>query len=348
MTARLGVGFVGAGPVTQAVHLPTLTRVSDLFEVVEVMDADLSVAKVVAARVGAKATSSVSAVLENPEVDVVAICSPNRFHAEQTIAACRAGKKAVLCEKPVTLSVIEAEEVEATSRETGVPVVVGTMHTFDRAWRQARESWGEPAGSVHAIRSSIVLPPNRRMEDMATEVSGRLGVPEPDFSSADVQAAIVYRALMGVAIHNLPHVRAFLPAEGELTILSCACLPPFGYHVLARYGECRIEWHCRMYGTWRPDWVFEAFGHDRVLRLEFTPSYVQAGSALASVRTVSGLTTFRAALVNGYVEEWRELALLALRRAPRPDLTTVVADLRFALGLADSAVAFIRDKESRP
>ena len=35
MTADpLGVGFVGAGPVTQAIHLPTLARLTELFTVV--------------------------------------------------------------------------------------------------------------------------------------------------------------------------------------------------------------------------------------------------------------------------------------------------------------------------
>jgi predicted dehydrogenase len=35
---------------------------------------------------------------------VVPICSPHRFHAPQVTAACRAGKRAVLCEKPFAMS----------------------------------------------------------------------------------------------------------------------------------------------------------------------------------------------------------------------------------------------------
>jgi myo-inositol 2-dehydrogenase / D-chiro-inositol 1-dehydrogenase len=66
MTADpLGVGFVGAGPVTQAIHLPTLARLTELFTVTHVTDiADeiaASVAARVAARVGARSSTSSTA-----------------------------------------------------------------------------------------------------------------------------------------------------------------------------------------------------------------------------------------------------------------------------------------------
>ena len=49
MTRPLGVGILGAGPATQAIHLPTLARHPDLFRVITVMDIDAAVAGSVAA-----------------------------------------------------------------------------------------------------------------------------------------------------------------------------------------------------------------------------------------------------------------------------------------------------------
>ena len=49
---KLGVGFIGAGAVTQAIHLPTLARLIDLFEVRQVYDVVADVATGVAARSG--------------------------------------------------------------------------------------------------------------------------------------------------------------------------------------------------------------------------------------------------------------------------------------------------------
>jgi predicted dehydrogenase len=56
--------------------------------------------------------------IEDPEIDVVTVSSPNRFHKEQLIAAIQAGKH-IYCDKPVVASLDEADEVFATMRAAG-------------------------------------------------------------------------------------------------------------------------------------------------------------------------------------------------------------------------------------
>ena len=102
--SRLRVGILGAGPVTQAIHLPTLARLSADFEVRVVMDVDATTAETVARRAGAAYATRAEDVFGDPSVDVIVICSPSQFHAEQVIAACRAGVKAILCEKPFAMT----------------------------------------------------------------------------------------------------------------------------------------------------------------------------------------------------------------------------------------------------
>ena len=115
VSRSLGVGFLGAGLVTQSIHLPVLAGLADRFHVVSVMDVAGGVAERVAARCGATFTVDADAVLQNPKVDVVAVCGPNEVHAAQVIAACQAGKKAVLCEKPLAVSHLEAERIRAAT-----------------------------------------------------------------------------------------------------------------------------------------------------------------------------------------------------------------------------------------
>ena len=76
MSKPLGVGIIGAGPVTQAIHLPTVATLGDRLQVVHIMDVNAEVGALVASRTGARSTTSVQTLLEDPEVDVVAICSP--------------------------------------------------------------------------------------------------------------------------------------------------------------------------------------------------------------------------------------------------------------------------------
>ncbi|MBT8162204.1 MULTISPECIES: Gfo/Idh/MocA family protein [Arthrobacter] len=334
----LGVGILGAGPVTQAIHLPSLARLRDILEVRHIMDVDASVAESVAARVGATHSTSLDALLGDPDVDIVAICSPHQFHADQVIAACRAGKKAVLCEKPFAMSGEEAARISAVSEETGVPIIVGAMHTFDPGWLAAEANWGDLPRTAHTIRSSIVLPPNARFEDFATEIITRPAGGTPDYNDVEVIKNALRGGIMGLAIHDLPLVRRFTPDFEDLEVLQARHVRPFGYVISLRAGNQIIELRAAMNSTWKPEWVFEAISDDAALRIDFTPSYVQAGSAVATVTTGTTSTTFGPYEHNGYEGEWRELAQLARGTKQPPSAESLINDLTFALSIADATV----------
>ncbi len=344
--STLGVGFLGAGPVTQAIHLPTLARLGDDFRVTHVSDIDLDVARFVADRVGARPSTSIDDLLNDPAVDVVAVCSPHQFHAAQVIAACQAGKRAVLCEKPFAMSGEEASEIAAVSARTAVPIVVGAMHTFDPGWEAVAQHWGGFAGSVHTVRSSIVLPPNPRMEDFATEVITRPSPPPArDLGDPEVQAAMLSGGVMGLAIHDLPLVRRFLPHVDDLRVLSAHALAPFGYQIVVAAAGVRVELHAAMTATWRAEWVLEAFSDEQALRVDFTPSYVPAGSATATLRTADSATTFGPFQHNGYEGEWRRLAAIVHGKSPVPDSAALIDDLRFALAVAEQSAALSQSRQ---
>jgi len=61
---------------------------------------------------------SFEAILSDEKVDIVLIATPNHLHKDMAIASMRAGKH-VLCEKPVTPSSAELEEILKVSKETG-------------------------------------------------------------------------------------------------------------------------------------------------------------------------------------------------------------------------------------
>ncbi len=331
---RLGVGFVGAGSVARTVHLPVLAKLKDLYRVTHVMDVLPDAAQTMASRVGARATLSMDKLLADPDVDVVAICSPDEFHAAQVVASCRAGKKAVLCEKPFTVSAEEAAEIAAVSGETGVPILVGAMHTFDPGWLAAERIWQDLPATAHTIRSTIILPPNSRFVDFATESTGQPGSSRLDYRDRAVVAALLQRGVLGLAIHDLPLVRRFLPDFDDLTVLHAEFIRPFGYEFVLRVAGRTVELTGAMNDGWKPDWTFEVFGADAALTVRFTPSFVQGGSAVAEYASGGQRTVAGPFGSNGYEDEWRRLAAVVAGTAEPPPIGTLTDDITFAVAIA--------------
>ena len=331
----LGVGFIGAGPVTQAIHLPALATMPEAFHTAHVMDVDQVLAERVASRAGDGVTASTDyrKLLDDPAVDVVAVCSPHQFHAEQVAAACAAGKRAVLCEKPLATTAEEAALIADAVTRSGVPVVVGTMHAYDPAWRAARESWGDFASSVTLVRSAIYIPHNDEFIGLATELAAPPGPlpPRGDMSDPRVRAAVLRGGILGLAIHNTPLVRQLLPEVDE--VLDARPVAPFGYRITFRGGPRTAHLLALMPGQWSPRWTFDAWSAEDHLHAEFPPSYVLAGS---SVTEFGGRRWHLPA--NGYQAEWIHLADVAAGVAePLFSIEDSVADLRYALAIADGA-----------
>jgi predicted dehydrogenase len=339
----VGVGIIGSGSVVQGIHLPTLARLTDSLAVRHVMDVDLEAARTVADRVGARASASVEELLADPGVEVVAVCSPHMFHSDQVIAACRAGVSVVLCEKPLATTSAQAREMAAAAAESGTRIVVGAMHTFDPAWTFAQENAGDLVETATSIRSSIVLPFNDRYEGWATEVASPVGVPQRDTSTPEARAAQITARILGLGIHDIPLVRAFLPDWRDLTVASAEILAPLGYAVTLRSGVRTVSLVGSFRGSWRSEWEFEATSPDARLHIEFSPSYVQAGSGTATVSRGAESTSLSGVADNGYQREWRHVAALARDpEVPTRSIDELVDDLEFAVLVAELAGDHIR------
>ncbi|MEO6802763.1 MAG: Gfo/Idh/MocA family oxidoreductase [Granulicella sp.] len=108
--AILGTGFMGR------VHTEALRRLGNI-EVVGVAGSSTARARAFADEVSIeRATGDYREYVEDPDVDVIHICSPNEFHYEQTMASLSAGKH-VLCEKPLASSVEQGREMLALAQE---------------------------------------------------------------------------------------------------------------------------------------------------------------------------------------------------------------------------------------
>lgn len=119
MNDILGWGIVGLGRVANDHIAPAITALTNS-NLVAVASRDAGRALAFAERHGGPvALDSYEELLANPAVDAVYIATPNGLHAEQVIAAARAGKH-VLCDKPLATTVADAERAIEACAGSGV------------------------------------------------------------------------------------------------------------------------------------------------------------------------------------------------------------------------------------
>lgn len=99
---------------------------------------------------------SLEAVLRDPQVDMVTIATPNNFHRDIAIACLQAGKH-VICEKPVTLTPEELEEIMAVAEKTGRLFTVHQNRRWDKDFRMIKAlAEGGAIGKPYAIESRVL------------------------------------------------------------------------------------------------------------------------------------------------------------------------------------------------
>ena len=115
----IGWGLVGPGKIAGNEIAPAIASLGNS-ELVTVVSRDQQKADAFAAQHGAgRGTTSFSGMLRDDDVHAVYIATPNALHAEQAIAAARAGKH-VLCDKPIAMTVADAEQIIAECTKAGV------------------------------------------------------------------------------------------------------------------------------------------------------------------------------------------------------------------------------------
>ena len=123
---KLRIAIVGCGGIANGKHMPSLKRV-ETCEMVAFCDLEIEKAQKAAAQYGipgAKVTTDYMEIANDPDIDVVHVCTPNRSHSFISIA-CLEGGKHVMCEKPMAKTAAEAKEMLEAAKRTGKKLSIG-------------------------------------------------------------------------------------------------------------------------------------------------------------------------------------------------------------------------------
>ena len=143
----LSTAAIGLKKVIPAMQQGKLTTIA------AIASRGLTKAKEAAAAHGIpKAYGSYEELLADPDIDAIYNPLPNHLHVPWTIKAAEAGKH-VLCEKPISLTVAEAETLLAVRNRTGVKIGEAFMVRSHPQWLRLRELLDE--GRIGELRSVL-------------------------------------------------------------------------------------------------------------------------------------------------------------------------------------------------
>ena len=282
-------------------------------------------AQEIASKMDCEASNDWRSAVTRCDVDAVLVCTPPHVHAEIGIAAMRAGKH-VLCEKPMTRTITEAEQLVRVAQETGVTLKCGFNHRHHPAIWEAKRlldqgSIGKPlfARCVYGI-------------------CGRPGY-ENEWRADPAQAAGGQFIEQGT--HAIDLFRWFL---GEIAEVACMTgvrffekqtLDDNAMAVFRMASGALASVHSSL-TQWKNLFLFEVFGEDGYLRMEGLGASYGTEKLIVARRDFFApfqetITEFRGGDIS-WREEWKEFTCaVAERREPIGSGLDGLAAMRIAL-----------------
>jgi predicted dehydrogenase len=347
MTEPVRVGVVGCGEVAQVIHLPTLRDLGGLFRVTALCDISPAVLAAVAATVPGAATSAdYRDLLARDDVDAVLVANPHVYHAEVALAAMQAGKH-VLIEKPMCITLDEADELLAAEARSGVVAQVGFMRRHAPAFAEAVERVSRIRDTIILARVHDVIGQNALIIDSTTPVVRGTDVRDRDRTRArealagatrraigvgEGPLAIAYALLLGLASHDVSAMRELL---GPPAAVLHATQRNGGRAVTGTfdYGPFVCQLQAAVNGIPRYDTYLEVTAAEEVLRVDYDTPYVRHLPARLTVTRRHGeagaaQTVGFPTRYDSFAVEWRDFhANIAAHRRPKTSIADAREDL---------------------
>jgi predicted dehydrogenase len=151
---KVKVGVIGA-QFQADIHVASFQIMPEEAEVVAIASPTPGNAEQLAQRYGVpRHFTDYREMLKDPDIEMVTIAAPNRLHAQMTVDAANAGKH-VVCEKPLCMTLEEADLMIDTCRQKGVLLLYAEELFFTPKYVKAREMADQGAfGKVYLVKQS--------------------------------------------------------------------------------------------------------------------------------------------------------------------------------------------------
>ena len=151
--SAIKVGVLGGGGILEA-HIRGYRAYADAIKVTAVADVVEETARRRAVELDAAAYTDFREMINKADLDAVDICLPHHLHAEAIVGAAQAGKH-ILCEKPLCLTVLQADEVHQAVSASGVTLMCAHNQLYLPAVTKAKQLLDDGVlGTVYEVRTT--------------------------------------------------------------------------------------------------------------------------------------------------------------------------------------------------
>lgn len=156
---NIGIGIIGVGAIGKLHATNYATKVPGAF-LAGIADVNLPAANELASQLGVSSVySDYHKLLDDGNVDGIVVATPPFLKKDITLAAADK-KKHVFCEKPMTLSLKEADEMVSAVKRSGIVFQVGYQKRSDTSFMQAKKDILEGAlGKLLLVKAHNRDPP---------------------------------------------------------------------------------------------------------------------------------------------------------------------------------------------
>lgn len=150
-------GIIGSGVIASTRFAPASKKIKKS-KIVGVYDSNYKNAEKFAEKFQVKSLHrELDGLLDDDDIDGVYIASPNQYHEKQTILSAKRGKH-ILCEKPMALSVKEAENMVRTARKNNVCLAIGNVMAFHSSHKLMKTLLDDHIiGRISLIKSDYLI-----------------------------------------------------------------------------------------------------------------------------------------------------------------------------------------------
>ena len=285
---RVRVGVVGLGEVAQIIHLPILRALHDRYEIAALCDVSPGLLQRVGEEYGIdRRYSDISDLVAQSDLDAVFVLNSDEYHAEHTVLAARHGKH-VLVEKPMCLTLREAEEITSARDDAGVQVMVAYMRRFAPAFVEAVEEVRK-LNKINYVRVRDIIGTNALIIEQSSAVHRFDDIPDQAktdraerarrlvteaIGETSPELVTAYRLLLGLGSHDLSAMRELIGVPDRVVAAAQwnggrfinAMFAYDGFNAMFEMGVDRQR---------RFDAHLEVYGDTKQLRVQYDTPYIR-------------------------------------------------------------------------